>query len=127
MKYGRFIPVLALVALIPLGGCANVEGALGVITGSVATQAPVTTADAEKGLTVAHLALNTVAQNILKATASGALHGTNAATVKTWFDQADGILQAADQLDIVANAQGISDKVASAETLIAQITSIVGK
>ncbi len=116
-----------ILALPLLGGCSSVAPALGVLTGSVATQAPATTADAEKALTVAHLALNAVSENILTATKSGALHGTNAATVKVWYDKASDGLQAADQLDVVANAPGVMAKVDSVTTLIAQIQTLVGK
>lgn len=118
--------ILALVLIVPLlGGCANLGAAFSVATGSVATVAPVTTADAEKALTVAHLALNAVAENILTATHSGVLHGTNASTVKVWYDKADDALKAADQADRLANAEGVMAKVNEAETLITQIQTLV--
>lgn len=117
---------VAFVALaLTLGGCANVGPAFDVLTGSVATTAPVTIGEAEKVLTVAHLAYNTVSENIITATTLGTLHGTNAATVKLWYDKAGDALLAADQLDKVANAQGVMDKVSTINTLLAQIASIV--
>lgn len=120
--------LFAIAVCIPLlGGCTSFVPALGVLTGSVSTQAPATTADAEKALTIAHLALNTVAENILDAIKKGTLHGTNAATVRVWYDSADDGLRAADQLDVVANAPGVLAKVDSVTTLITQIQSIVGK
>jgi hypothetical protein len=117
--------LLALVLLVPLGGCQNLSTAFQVATGSVATVAPVTISDAEKGLTVAHLALNAVAENILTATHNGTLHGTLAGEVKTLFDKADDALKAADQADSLANAPGITAKVKEATDLIATIQNLV--
>ena len=130
----RLATALALAATLAFaGGCANIGPAYDVLTGSVAQSAPVTTAQAEKVLTVAHLALNTISVNILAATDSCvkhhdnscALHGDNAATAKIMYDTASDALTAADQIDAVANAQGVIDKVDAAETLIAQINKLV--
>lgn len=122
-------PILALFLALPLlGGCTGTTlgNAVGVLTGSVATQAPATTADAEKALTVAHLALNTLAVDLITAAKpGGVLHGTNATTARAWYDKADDTLKAADQLDTVANAQGIMDKVNEADTLIGQINTLI--
>jgi len=131
----KIIAATALAVSLSLGGCANVGPALDVLTGSVATTAPVTTAQAEKVLTVTHLALNTISVNILAATDSCVkhhdnscpLHGDNAATAKIMYDTADDSLKAADQIDAVANAQGVIDKVNAAETLIAQINNLIPK
>ena len=118
---------IAALCLPLLGGCSTIGPAIGVLTGSVATTAPVTVATAEKALTVAHLALNTVGQDIIAATQSGLLHGTNASTVKGWYDSADEDLKAADQLDNVANATGVMDKVTAADSLISQIHTLTIK
>lgn len=121
----KIVIALVLAGVVGTSGCGSVLGALNVLKGSVATQVPATTADAEKGLTVTHLALNAIAENILTATKNGTLHGPAAATVKAYYDQADDALKAADQLDVVANAQGVMDKVTSAQTLIGMITALV--
>lgn len=127
-RHSRILAIALAVAIgTGSGGCSSLGPAFGVLTGSVATQAPATTADAEKALTVTHLALNTVAENILTATKNGTLHGTLATQVKGWYDAADDGLKAADQLDVIANAPGVMAKVDSVTTLITQIQSIVGK
>jgi hypothetical protein len=118
MKF-RFALIIA--APLLFGGCANIVPAFDVLTGSIATQAPVTVATAEKALTVAHLALNTIGTDIIAATNSGVLHGANATVVKGYYDTADDDLKAADQLDAVANATGVMDKVNAADALIAMI------
>lgn len=124
MRFPKAFLAIALAAPL-LSGCGDIGAAVGVATGSVATVAPATTADAEKALTVAHLALNAVAENILSAAHSGLLHGKDATTVKTYFDQAADSLAAADQADKLANAEGVMSKVNEAESLIAQIQTIV--
>lgn len=117
----KHIIALTFITALSLGGCANLGPAFSVLTGSLATTAPTTIATAEKALTVAHLALNTIGQDIIAATNSGVLHGANATTVKSYYDTADDDLKAADQLDTLANAQGVMDKVTAADALIAQI------
>lgn len=118
--------ILALALVIPLlGGCSSLGAVVGVTSGSVATVAPQTVADAEKALTVAHLAYNAVSLNLLDATKSGLLHGTNAATAKVYYDQAGAALDAADAADRLTNAQGIMAKVTEAEGLIVQIQTLV--
>jgi len=127
MKIYRFAAATVLVLGLAgcTSGCTNLSAAFSALTGSVATVAPATTATAEQGLTVAHLALNTVAVDILAATKAGVLHGPTATTVKTYYDTADDALKAADQLDVVANATGVMDKVNAADALIAQIHTLV--
>lgn len=118
--------LLATTLAVSLGGCSTIGPAFQVLTGgSVATQAPATVATAEKALTVAHLALNTIGEDIIAATHSGVLHGPTAVSVKEYYDKADDGLKAADQLDKAANAQGVVDKVNAVDTLIAQIHSLV--
>lgn len=117
--------LLTLVLIVPLSGCANIGPAWDVLTGSVASTAPVTVGDAEKALTIAHLALNDLAPIIIEAAHNGTLHGTNATSVKSWYDQADNLLHTADALDVVANAQGVMDKVNAANALIVQIHPLV--
>ena len=121
----RLLKIAVVALAFTFGGCANIVPAFDVLTGSVATSAPVTTAQAEKVLTVAHLALKAAGQDIIAAAQAGTLHGTNATLVKTWYDKADDTLKAADQLDAVANAQGVVDKVAAVNTLLTDIHAIV--
>jgi hypothetical protein len=94
-------------------------------TPSVADAAPVTVANAEKGLTIAHLAYNGLSATILTATQTGLLKGQNAATVKVYYDKARDALLAADAADKALNTQGIIAAVQAAQDAIALASSIV--
>jgi hypothetical protein len=115
----------ALIVAATLGGCAAVAPWLG--GQSVAGAAPQTVADAEKALAVAHLAYQAVGVSLQQAAQSGALHGADAANAKALYDKAGAFLDAADQADAVANAQGVFAAVASAVDLIAQIKTLIPK
>jgi hypothetical protein len=92
---------------------------------SAASSAPQTIAQAEKSLTVAHLAYQGLGNGLKSAAASGLLRGANAASAKVAYDNAGAALDVADAADAVANAQGITDAVAKAETLINQANSAI--
>lgn len=129
MKLSRLLLPLAL--SLSLMGCQTIAAGLAagtsVVTGqSVAQVAPVTVKDAEKGLIVAHLALNFVGQQLIEqAQPGGLLHGEAALTAKHYYDVADDALRAADKADEAANAQGIVTAVSKANDALAQFNSIL--
>lgn len=109
----------ALIAAAPLAACSSLLG------GSVAQSAPQTVADAEKALTIAHLAYQGIGLALEDAAASGALHGADAAKAQALFDKAGAALDVADTADAAANADGILAAVADADTLIAALHTLV--
>jgi hypothetical protein len=108
----------ALATATPLGGCSS-------LAGTSTTTAPDTLADAEKGLTLAHLTYQGIGLALQNAAGSGALHGADAARAETLYDQAGTALATADAADTLANAQGVSDAVADANALITQIHTLI--
>lgn len=79
------LPFLAAAALIALAGCTT------------------TGADAEKALTLAHLAYQGVGIALEQAAESGALHGADAARAQALYDQAGAALDAGDAADAQAD------------------------
>jgi len=110
-------------AALALGGCSSVSNVLG--GGSLAQAAPQTAADAEKALTIAHLAYQALGVSLRGAAASGALRGTDAAAAKDLYDRAGAALDAADAADAAANAQGVIAALAGATALIAQLHALI--
>jgi hypothetical protein len=82
-------------------------------------------ADAEKSLTIAHLAYNGIGTALKSAADSGALRGANAATAKSWYDKAGDSLKAADAADVAANAPNINAAIAAATDAITQANAII--
>lgn len=114
----KAIVSLALILALssPLASCS---------TPSISASAPVTVANAEKGLTIAHLAYNGLSSTILTATQTGLLKGPNATTVKADYDKAKKALDAADAADKALNAQGIVAAVQAAQDAITQASNLV--
>jgi len=112
-------------AAAPLGACAALPFVLG--GESLAQTAPATTADAEKALTLAHLAYQGVGLSLQNAAESGALQGANAAKAKALYDKAGAALDAADAADAAANAPGMLAAIADANGAIAQLGALVKK
>lgn len=119
---GKLVRLCALLAALSLGACALVPGASA--TGGTASS---TLADAEKALTVAHLAYQGIGVSLKAAADSGVLHGADAATARQLYDRAGALLDAADQADALANAQGVLDAVTQASALIAQVDALIKK
>lgn len=119
MRLKTLAIALALTVAVPLGGCTTIQSWLS--GGSVANANPTAVSDAEKALTVAHLAYQGAGIALQQAAASGALHGANAATAKVYFDKAGAALDIADQADQAVNAAGIYAAVAD---VVAAITSL---
>ena len=94
---------------------------------SVAQSAPTQTEDAEKALSVAHLAYQAIGASLIEAAQSGVLHGADAAKAQALYDKAGAALDIADQADAATNAQGVLAAVAQAQAAIAQIDSLIPK
>lgn len=114
----------ALVLIIPLSGCNTLAHVIG--GDSIADTAPATVAEAEKALTLAHLAYDGLGDTLKATATSGVLHGPAAATAKTYYDKAGDALLLADQADATANAKGIMDAISSADTAILQAKNLAG-
>lgn len=116
----------ALVAVaFSASGCAQISSLIG--GGSVASTAPVATADAEKALTLAHLAYQGIGDALIDATQTGALKGETAAQVQSLYDKAGAALDAADQMDTAANAPGVLAASAAVQATISQIVALIPK
>lgn len=87
---------------------------------------PQNIADAEKALTVAHLAYNSLGTIILNATQTGVLKGSAAAQVKVYYDKAGDALIVADKADKAANATDLVNAIRLAQDAIASATTLVG-
>jgi hypothetical protein len=117
--------VAALTVSLALGGCSTIESLIG--GGSLGQSAPTVLADAEKALTVAHLAYQGIGISLQQAAQSGALHGPNATTAQGLYDKIGGFLDTADAADAALNAQGVLDAVTQADALVTQINSLIPK
>jgi hypothetical protein len=117
MRITTLTLLAALAASAPLGACSTTAASSTTTTDALA--------DAEKGLTLAHLAYQGIGLALQNAAQSGALHGTDAANAKALYDQAGTALATADAADALANAQGVTDAVADANALIAQIHTLI--
>ena len=113
-----FMKALVLAAALAATSCS-------ALTGSIASKAPVTTATAEKDLTVANIALAAIGGQLVALAGKPPLVGATATTVKNLYDTADNTLKAAATVDAVANAQGLEDQVNKATDLIAQVQAII--
>src|SRR6202000_1011568 len=96
--------ILAAAGACALGGCALID--------------PATLADAEKALTVAHLAYQAAGTALEEAAKSGVLHGADAAQAQALYDKAGDALDLADKADAAADADGVVEEVAAAQSLI---------
>ena len=102
--------VIAAVCACALGGCSLTRA-----------DAP---ADAEKALTVAHLAYQAAGVALEEAARSGALNGADAERAQALYDKAGAALDLADQADAVANADGVLAQAAAAEAALADIAAL---
>ena len=118
----NLLPLAAVAGAFALGGCASAQSPRD--DANVAQTAPAAMVDAEKALTVAHLAYQAAGVSLEQAAQSGALAGTDAQTARALFDRAGAALDIADEADAAANAQDVLAAVADAQTLIAQIVAL---
>lgn len=105
---------VVLILSLAVGGCASQ-----IIQ-------PQSLSDAEKALTVAHIAYNAVGSELLTLSANGTLHGTAAAQAKIAYDKAGLALDAGDSADRAGSATDLYTAVTEAQTAIAQVQSISG-
>ncbi|HWA91801.1 MAG TPA: hypothetical protein VG889_17315 [Rhizomicrobium sp.] len=104
------LPLLAAVCACALGGCSFTDAA--------------TLQDAEKALTIAHLAYQAAGVALEDAAKSGALHGDDAAKAQALYDKAGDALVLADEADAAANADGVLEEAAAAQALIADLDKL---
>jgi len=120
---------LALVALLvcalPLASCA--DKGVPIVNGQTVSQsAPEVFINAEKALTVAHLAYNAISGQILQATQAGILKGSTATEVKNIYDKAGDALNVADTADRAGNTTNLLAAIQDANSAIAQVKSMIG-
>lgn len=115
--------LVAAVSAFALCGCSTFSSLLA--GESIAQAAPVTMTDAEKALTVAHLAYQAAGAALEQAAQSGALTGVNAAKAQALYDKAGTALDIADQADAAANAQDILSAVADAQAAITSLNTLI--
>jgi hypothetical protein len=118
----KLLPLAAVLGALALGGCATFTTLFG---GSTAQAATLT--DAEKALTVAHLAYQGAGVALEQAVQSGALTGANAVQAQALYDKAGAALDVADAADETANAADILTAVADAEAAIASLNALIHK
>lgn len=108
---------LAISPAVVIGGCQQFTSA---------ATSPQTIATAEKSLTVAHLAYNSLGTIILNATQTGVLKGSAAAQVKVYYDKAGDALLVADKADQAANSVDLYNAVLLAQDAIASASKLIG-
>lgn len=113
----KFALAFVLVGSFSVGGCQTISSVIN----------PSTLAGAEKTLTVAHLAYNSLGQVIITATGNGTLKGATAAQVKIYYDKAGDALIVADKADTAANQTDLVSAVTEAEDAIASASQLVRK
>jgi len=120
-------PILALVLCLPLlGGCQGLTTTGTAANGTVTQVAPQAMLAAKKSLIAAH-ALHEGAADALTAAANANLcKGTCASQAKTYLDQSEAGLRAADNLVALGDAPGIEAKIAGATSLISQVQTLLG-
>ncbi len=118
----KLLPLAAVLGALALSGCATFTTLFG---GSSANAA--TLIDAEKALTVAHLAYQGAGVALEQTAQSGALTGANAAKAEALYDKAGAALDLADAADETANAPDILSAVADAEAAIASLNALIKK
>jgi len=116
----KLLPLAAVLGALALGGCATFTSLFG---GSAANAA--TLSDAEKALTVAHLAYQGAGIALEQAAQSGALTRANAVKAEALYDKAGAALDVADAADEAANASDILSAVADAETAISSLNTLI--
>lgn len=124
MKYGHAITLSLFVAFTPVTACTALQGAT---TGSVASVAPDTVNTAKKALIAAHELHRVTADFLTIAANTNLCHATCASQAKSYLDQSEAALVAADKLVATGDAVGIEAKITSATSLIASVQALVGK
>jgi hypothetical protein len=118
----KLLPLAAVLGALALGGCETVTTLFGASAASAAT-----ITDAEKALTVAHLAYQGAGIALEQAAQSDALTGADAAKAEALYDKAGAALDVADAADDAANAAGVLSAVADAEAAISSLNTLIQK
>lgn len=124
MKYRLALPLVALLALSPIGACAQLTQAT---TGSVASVAPDTVNTAKKALTAAHEVHRVTADFLVIAANTNLCHATCASKANDYLDRSEAALVAADKLIALGDAVGTEAQIVAATSLIADVQNLVGK
>ena len=111
----RFTLALPVIAVLALPAC-----------GTGPTIPPDTINNAKKALTAAHQLHRATADFLVIAATTNLCHAACASQAKTYLDQSETALVAADKLVAVNDAVGIEAKITSATAAIASIQNLVG-
>ena len=123
----RHTTAALILALFILPGCQGLNTVLGATSGSVASVAPDTVNKAKQALTAAHELHKVTADFLTIAATTNLCHATCASTAKTYLDQSEAALVAADTAIKLGDAVGVEAKISTATTLISQVQALVGK
>jgi len=124
----RYLAFPLIMALTSIGGCTTLDAIAAVAspTGSVASVAPAAMNTAKKALTTSHALHEAAADALTIAAQSGVCHGVCAGTAKTYLNQSEAYLVAADKLVALGDAPGIQAKIGAANSLVAQVETLIG-
>lgn len=114
-------------AILLLTSCSSLEAVGSAAAGTISSVAPDAMNAAKKALTASHALHEAAADALTAAANSGLCVKTCASTSKTYLDQSEAYLVAADKLVALGDAPGIEAKISSATSLISQVQSLIGK
>lgn len=124
MKKYLLVLVLATPFLMGAQGCSAIKSPL---TGqAVSENAPSTFQQAEKALTIAHLAYNTLGTQLITAAKAGLLKGEDAATAKVYYNKAGDALKLADNAAKLGNETNLLAAINQANAAIADAQTLIG-
>lgn len=119
--------IMAFALCLPLlGGCAAANTIGQVANGTVTQVAPQTMLAAKKSLIAAHALHEAAADGLAAAANDNFCKGACAVKARSYLDQSESALKAADNLVTLGDAQGIEAKISGATALIAQVQALIG-
>lgn len=116
-----------VLSLFLLPACTQLSTVLGATSGSVSSVAPDAMNSAKKALTAAHELHRATADFLVIAAQTNLCHATCASQAKTYLDQSEAVLVAADKAVVLGDAVGVEAKITAASALIANVQNLVGK
>lgn len=116
-----------VLSLFFLPACTQLDTVLGATSGSIASVAPDTVNAAKQALTAAHQLHKVTADFLTIAATTNLCHAVCASTAKTFLDQSEAALVAADTAIKLGDAVGVEAKISVATTLISQTQALFGK
>lgn len=116
-----------VLALFILPGCSSLGVIGAATTGTISSVAPDAVNSAKKALTAAHDVHRATADFLTIAAQTNLCHAACASTAKTYLDQSEAALVAADTAIKLGDAAGVEAKIATATTLIGQVQALIGK